>query len=352
MKRSYPAKIRFLQKHGLKLAQIAEKALRKGRLEDEEQRAKLERRATRVRKLVENGIDDMSEEQFDRTIRKLEKVLIVNEIWSPKGYMREISEAFLVAAIIAIFVRSFVAEPFKIPTGSMIPTLEIDDFIFVTKFDYGLRLPLSQIRLIDGATPDRGDVVVFDFPGEGEDQGKNFIKRIIAVPGDRVSIKDNIIHRGGEAISRTEISKQQPCSDGNGGHTTCLCDLYTEEIGNVSYLVQNHSPRQANPMCHNSAEWPLKHPGSSSNLAFGPLSFSQDSPEIIVPDEHFLVMGDNRDNSHDGRYWGFVPYAALKGKAWIIWLARDKTRIFSSVHHTLNDGDVAHAATKRTHAPE
>jgi len=351
LKRKHPAQFRFLQKHAKKLTQIAEKALAKGLLEDEEQRAKLERRSERVHRILVDGSDEITEEQFDRTLRKLEKVLIVNDVWSPKSYFREIGEAFVVAAIIAIFVRSFVAEPFKIPTGSMIPTLEIDDFIFVTKFDYGLRLPLSQNRLVDGQEPNRGDVVVFDFPGAGEDEGKNFIKRVVAVPGDRISIRDNLIHQSGVPIPRTSVMNATPCSDGNGGHTVCVCDVYEEELGNTKYLVQNHSPGQQNLTCQNTSEWPLRHPHADSNLAFGPLSFSNDMPEIIVPEGKFLVMGDNRDNSHDGRYWGFVPYAALKGKAWIIWLARDTARIFSQVHQNTHDGDVAHAATKRTHAP-
>ena len=301
MKRGYSSKLRFLQNHSRKLIRIADKALAKGNLQQDEQRAKLERRTERVRRILADDVEDITEEQFDRTIRKLEKVLIVNEIWSPKSYFREIVEAFVVAAVIAIFVRSFVAEPFKIPTGSMIPTLEIDDFIFVTKFDYGLRLPFSQTRIMQGGIPERGDVIVFDFPGEGEDKGKNFIKRVVAIPGDRVSIVNNALHRNGKPIARELLTTKQPCSDGKGNYTSCLCDLYEEQLGSTQYLAQNHSPSQNNPMCINSADWPMHRPGAGSNLEFGPLSFSPNSPEVIVPDVSAFCM-------FSLKHWSFLTF--------------------------------------------
>lgn len=351
MKPQTSSKFRFLQSHAKKLVRIAEKTLAKGKLDAQEQREKLERRMNRVQKILTEDFENVTEEQFDRTVRKLEKVLIVNDIWSPKGYFREIAEAFIVAAVIAIFVRSFVAEPFKIPTGSMIPTLEIDDFIFVTKFDYGLRLPLTQTRIIDGGTPVRGDVVVFDFPGSGEDKGKNFIKRVVGVPGDKISIRENVVHVNGDRVPRTLIAREIRCSDGDGGLTSCFCDSYEEQMGSTRFIAQYHSKKQKNPMCHNAAEWPLRRPTHEFRQIFELAPEQSEAFEILVPESQYLVMGDNRDNSHDGRYWGFVPYDALKGKAWIIWLARNKSRIFTSVHQNKNDGDVAHAATKRTNAP-
>ncbi len=346
-----PRNIRFLRRHGKKLTQLAKKALGQGRPEEPDQRAKIDRRTRRLETALDLEPDAVTVEDFDRAVRKLEKALIVNDIWRPKSFAREIGEAFLVAAGIAFVVRSFIAEPFKIPTGSMIPTLQIEDFIFVTKFSYGLRLPFTRTHMLEGGRPDRGDVVVFDFPYPGEDEGKNFIKRVVAVPGDRVKLSQNRLHVNGKPATTRKLASAVPCEDGNGSFTQCICDLQEEVLGGVRFVTQHHNPDHQSPLCLNAGEWPLERPESRAPVYFGDRRHNSNWPEVLVPEDHYLVMGDNRDNSHDGRYWGLVPFDVIKGKAWIIWWARDKSRLFTAVHSDGSDPDHAHAATKRTRAP-
>lgn len=348
--RFFPSRhVRVLRKHGQRLAGVADDALAAGKLDEEaDQKAKAQRRLARLRGYLDQDPRKVDAEKLDHAVRKLEKVLTVNEVWKPKSFSREIGEAFLVAALIAFVVRSFITEPFKIPTGSMIPTLEIDDFIFVTKFAYGVRVPFTRSHLFVHERPDPGDVIVFDFPWPGEDHGKNFIKRVVAGPGDRVRLEDNVLHLNGEPVPTRVTAEGVPCQDGNGGFTSCLCDVQEERLHSVRFVTQHHSPENTSPLCMNADTWPLERPEPRASVYFGDRAHNETWPELTVPDGHYLVMGDNRDNSHDGRYWGLVPFDVVKGRAWIIWWARDKSRVFSAVHGDEHDGDHAHAATKRT----
>ena len=276
--------------------------------------------------------------QFDYNVRKLEKALIVNQIWKPKSFWREIVEAFAVAAVIAFFVRSFVAEPFKIPTGSMIPTLEVGDYIFVTKFRYGLRVPMTEKRLVNFADPTKGDVVVFDFPvQEDPDYGKNFIKRVVGSPGDTVRMRDHQLIINGTPVRTELIAERVPCEPDNE-QSLCKCDIQLEYLGGKIYRSQHHSPGQYH--CPSDPEWPSIHKPCTTGVP-------EPDGSCRVPEGTYLCMGDNRDNSRDGREWGTVPSNKIKGKAWIIWWARNKSRLFSSVHKSGSDGGTAHASEKR-----
>ena len=174
-----------------------------------------------------------------------------------KSTLREYAEAAAIAILLALFIRAFVVQAFKIPSGSMEPTLLIGDHILVNKFIYGVKLPYLQTTVIPISNPERGDIIVFIYP---QDQSKDFIKRVIGTPGDRVEMQDKQILVNG-----------QPLDDTYG--------YYDERAGN---------------------------PGRS----FGP---------IVVPKDNYFVMGDNRDHSMDSRFWGFVPSEAVKGKAFIIY---------------------------------
>ncbi len=188
------------------------------------------------------------------------------ETLSKKSRLRENVEALLIAVALALFIRAFVVQPFKIPSGSMIPTLLIGDQIFVTKFSYGVRMPFTNSVLIPVGRPKRGEIVVFKYP---EDPTKDFIKRVIAVEGDTVEMRDRVIYINGV-----------PASDPHAHYT---------------------------------------EPDSVARFDLAKTDF----PARKVPANKFFVMGDNRDNSHDSRYWGFVDFSALLGRARIIYWSWD-----------------------------
>ncbi len=196
-----------------------------------------------------------------------------------KSTFREYTEAAAIAVILALFIRTFVVQAFKIPSGSMKPTLLIGDHILVNKFIYGVKVPFTDYHIIEIKKPKKGDIVVFKWP---KDEKKDFIKRVIGVAGDRIEIKNDILHVNSERIKTEYIGKY---SD----RDLMLADDYLEFLGECNHHVLDEYVRHEN---------------------FGP---------VTVPENAVFVMGDNRDNSHDSRYWGFVSLNKLKGKAVIIY---------------------------------
>jgi signal peptidase I len=185
-----------------------------------------------------------------------------------KSAFREYAEAIIMALILALFIRTFIVQAFKIPSGSMIPTLEIGDHILVNKLSYGLRMPFLERYLLQYSHPRRGDVVVFIYP---EDRSKDFIKRVIAVGGDTVELRDKKIFINGKQIE--------------------------------------------DPHGHFAGYDPLAG-GVGSGDDYGPKT---------VPQNHIFVMGDNRDRSYDSRFWGFVDLNDVRGKAFLIYWSWDGT---------------------------
>jgi signal peptidase I len=183
-----------------------------------------------------------------------------------KHILLEYGEAILVAIILALFIRTFVVQAFKIPSGSMKPTLQIGDHILVNKFIYGVKIPFLDKTLIPITEPKRGDVVVFEFP---EDPKKDFIKRVVGLEGDTVEIRNKKVYINNE-----------PMEDPYGTHLD-------------SHIIPG---------------------GRRPRDNIGPVS---------VPSDSIFVMGDNRDHSYDSRFWGFVKLSALKGKAFIIYWSWD-----------------------------
>ncbi len=220
---------------------------------------------------------------------------------------REYVQSLGAAVGIALVIRAFVFEAFKIPTGSMIPTLLIEDHIFVNKFVYGLRVPFTHWRVVDGGTPQRGDIVVFEYPGPGEDHGKDFIKRIVAVEGDRVRLTGNRLVINGQEVPTEVLDKSAPCEDAT--FARCRCVRQKERLGDTEYVTQHLAPPPVNTAigCINNPDWPL------------PDTEGTTMPEVTVPAGHVLAMGDNRDNSSDGRFWGFLPVENAKGRAMVRW---------------------------------
>lgn len=200
----------------------------------------------------------------------------------------EYARSFFPVFLIVLVLRSFVIEPFRIPSGSMMPTLLIGDFILVNKFTYGIRLPVSDKKIIDIGEPKRGDVVVFRYP---EDPSTPFIKRVVGLPGDRIGYYDKVLSVNGEAVEQEVLGPYAGTGSGSNMTGASLRAEYFE-AGPHDILVQSGIP-------------PMRE------------------GEMIVPDGHYFVLGDNRDNSRDSRYWGTVPDGHLIGKAFRVWMNWD-----------------------------
>lgn len=201
----------------------------------------------------------------------------------------EYSKSFFPVLLAVMVLRSFLYEPFRIPSGSMMPSLLVGDFILVNKFHYGLRLPVIHTKVTEGDKPKRGEVAVFRFP---DDQSLDFIKRVIGLPGDHVSYYNRRLMINGEPL---EVEKKEVyAGQGSTSDNMRGSEVFIEQLENNSHLMMT-DPK---------------------------VKFSANG-ELIVPEGHYFVMGDNRDHSNDSRFWGFVPEQNLVGKAVMIWMHWD-----------------------------
>lgn len=198
----------------------------------------------------------------------------------------EYSRSFFPVIVIVLVLRSFLLEPFRIPSGSMLPTLNVGDFIVVNKFSYGLKLPVFHNTVLPLGQPERGDVVVFRYPPAPE---KDYIKRVVGMPGDNLSYINKRLSINGEELSY----EYQRTYEEAYSHIMRQAEVRTEQLGDV------------------------KH-----DILVLPRALDQGG-EITIPEGHYFVMGDNRDNSEDSRVWGFVPERNLVGKAVFIWMNWD-----------------------------
>jgi len=197
----------------------------------------------------------------------------------------ENARSFFPVLLFVLILRSFIVEPFRIPSGSMMSTLMVGDFILVSKSSYGLRLPIGHKKFFDLGEPERGDVAVFRFP---RDPSVDYIKRVVGLPGDTISYVDKRLYLNGELVPVTEGEKYTGIDGRNGTMQ------FTETLGGEDHTILRNQ---------------------SLNVGF-----SRDLHDIKVPEGHYFLMGDNRDNSNDSRYWGFVPEENLVGRAFFIWL--------------------------------
>jgi signal peptidase I len=201
-------------------------------------------------------------------------------------YLWEWTKVFWFSVALFLVIRTFIVEAFKIPSGSMEGTLLVGDFLLVNKLAYGAEVPFTQERLPGLRRPERGDVIVFDWP---VDPTKNFVKRLVGLPGDTLEMHDGVLTRNGQMLQERYVSHTEPNADPSGEEFTWQRDFLVKTAGAaVSY-----------------------HPSRNN---WGPL---------VVPIRHYFVLGDNRDNSLDSRYWGFVPDSMVTGSPLMIYYSYD-----------------------------
>ena len=209
--------------------------------------------------------------------------------------------AGLFPVILAVFLlRSFLFEPFKIPSGSMIPTLQIGDLILVNKFTYGVRLPVLNTKLTNGTPPARGDVMVFRYPPK---PSQDYIKRVIGIPGDEVAYLNKKLKINGQPVSK-DIAP-----DYIDESTMGLTKQFTETIDGQQHQLLNY-----NGPAGIDASQVIAFPNRDN------CQYSVEGVVCKVPAGHYFMMGDNRDNSLDSRYWGFVPDKNIVGRAFFVWM--------------------------------
>ena len=272
-------------------------------------KGELREQLTERTNLLAKAITEQEYSDIEGLADRLERLLDRQLSYARKSAIREYTESIGVAVFIALLLRAFVVEAFKIPSGSMIPTLVVGDHIFVNKFIYGLRVPLTNLKPVMFGPPARGEVVVFVYP---KDESKDFIKRVVAVGGDTIAVDNNQIVLNGKPIPRRRIPGP--------------CTYSDEEEGTPRY-----EPRQC-------VAWQEKLDNTTYRVFQDPLSPPYPMAATKIPEGHIFVMGDNRDNSADSRSWGLVPLHNIKGKAMIIWWSSGDPdgirwrRFFSKVH--------------------
>ncbi|MBT7608505.1 MAG: signal peptidase I [Bacteriovoracaceae bacterium] len=213
--------------------------------------------------------------------------------------IKEFKSISLIIILVLIF-RSVFFEPFRIPSGSMIPTLMIGDFILVNKFSYGFKVPFSDLSIGDTnlepkylfgeSSPIRGDVIVFKYP---KDPSINYIKRVIGLPGDTIEIRSKIVYINGEPLKVTETPGKEIMADMDDKFLDYNLKFYQSETGTYKHIIQQDQDNY----------------------------YKTDFEKRTIPEGSYFVMGDNRDFSYDSRFWGFVPHKNIKGRALFVWFS-------------------------------
>ncbi|MBC3886266.1 signal peptidase I [Undibacterium griseum] len=255
---------------------------------------------TRQARLASEGI---KVDQVDRA--ELEAKILRQPVWV------EYSGSFFPVIALVFFLRSFLYEPFKIPSSSMLPTLYVGDLILVNKFEYGIRLPVINKKVIELNNPKRGDVMVFKYP---VDPTVDYIKRVVGVPGDKVVYRNKRLLINGQPLS------YQTMPDFLDEEHLNYSRQLTENLNGVSHRILNDD--RAPAFVNDPFNFPKRENCSYDNEGFS----------CVVPEGHYFMMGDNRDNSLDSRYWGFVPDQNIVGKAFFIWMNLGNIKRIGSFH--------------------
>ena len=211
----------------------------------------------------------------------------------------EYSVSFFPVILIVFLLRSFLVEPFKIPSTSMVPTLLVGDFILLNKFTYGIRLPVVNKKVIELGSPKRGDVMVFRYP---EDPSLDYIKRVVGVPGDRIEYRNKRLTINGNLVPVKQVD------DYLSKERMQFSRRFVETLGGVEHeiLIDEDAPAATAP----ARAFPFS----------GNCNYNMTGVACTVPPGQYFMMGDNRDNSSDSRVWGFVPDENIVGRAFFIWL--------------------------------
>jgi len=218
---------------------------------------------------------------------------------SKQPWWVEYSVSFFPVILVVFLLRSFLVEPFKIPSGSMIPTLLVGDFILVNKYTYGIRVPVLNNKLVEVNLPQRGDVMVFRYP---DDPTLDYIKRVVGLPGDRIEYRDRRLTINGAQVPVRQVEDY----------------LHRERMQFARRYVETFAGAGHEILLEDEA--PTYMPAQRSFPFSGNCTYNTAGLACTVPAGHYFVMGDNRDNSSDSRVWGFVPDGNVVGKAFFIWL--------------------------------
>lgn len=225
------------------------------------------------------------------------------------NHFRDYMGGFFPIILVVFLLRTFIAEPFQIPSSSMRPGLVVGDFILVNKFSYGIRTPIINNVLVPTGKVERGDVVVFNYP---ENPKVNYIKRAVGLPGDLVEYKDKVLTINGETINTEPAAPQSYLEQTPQGMAEIRVDTFREQIGKHRFDI------------YTVADQPSFYPqGVRPNFVFrNQCNYAADGSGFScrVPEGYYFMMGDNRDNSEDSRYWGFVDDKLIVGKAFLVWM--------------------------------
>ena len=212
----------------------------------------------------------------------------------PEPWYLDYARSFFPVLLIVFILRGFIAEPFRIPSGSMLPTLEVGDFILVNKYTYGIRLPIVHDKVLNVTKPQRGDIMVFRWP---RDNTTNYIKRVIGLPGDTVEYRNKQLFLNGERVEIQADGQYTPYSPN---------PAFAHTLQRFTQLIPTAEANQGDQ----SAEYSIL-----INQSLRP----KKNIKVVVPEGHYFVLGDNRDHSLDSRFWNFVPDENVVGKAFFIW---------------------------------
>jgi signal peptidase I len=223
----------------------------------------------------------------------------------------EYPKSFFPVILIVFLLRSFLVEPFKIPSGSMIPTLLVGDFILVNKYTYGVRLPILNTKVLEVNRPQRGDVMVFRYP---ENPSDDYIKRVVGLPGDKLVYRDKRLWINGKEVP------VKPDGEYLNPDRGTIAQKFIETLGERKHPILLERDVEGGP--RSEKQFPFRQNCTYNNEGLA----------CTVPPDHYFVMGDNRDNSSDSRVWGFVPDANIVGKAFFIWFNFGEPRRIGSLH--------------------
>jgi signal peptidase I len=241
------------------------------------------------------GLAKMGIDKVDGDVQEAKSRLLMQPWWL------DWTAGMFPVILIVFILRSFLFEPFKIPSGSMLPTLEIGDLILVNKYHYGIRLPVIHKKLIPNHDPQRGDVMVFRYP---EDPSIDFIKRVVGIPGDEVAYLNQKLTINGKPVPVRQLP------DKYDDEKRALSKQFSEKLGEVEHTIFVEPSLPPSSSYYSVKSFPYV-----SNCRY-----SAEGVVCKVPPGHYFMMGDNRDNSQDSRFWGFVPDENIVGRAFFIWM--------------------------------